>query len=176
MQIIRGLPGAGKTTLALKEYPDIFRIEADMFFTRGGKYYFMTELVGESTKWFYDTIRLAVSSGVDIVLTGVFPGHSTSRLPNVIAMALENDYEVYIKTLLTDYGNTHGVPEKQLGMMKKAFVPEEVLSSIYAEHRQVHFGLMPRTEPIPKSNNRRGSHGRDKIQSQLPKVTRSDIS
>lgn len=44
LQIIRGLPGSGKTTLALKNFSHLMRIETDMFFSRGGKYVFTLDL------------------------------------------------------------------------------------------------------------------------------------
>ena len=147
LQIIRGLPGAGKTTLAIKIYPDIFKIEADMFFTRGGKYTFIPELFKESNEWFFKTLTLAFKYNIDIVLTGVFPGHSTSRLPAVISMARDEDYDIYIHTLMSNYGNVHDVPAKQIDSMRNAFVPEEVLKSVYSNIKHVHFGLMPKTVP-----------------------------
>ena len=55
LQIIRGLPGSGKTSLAIDRYSHLLRIETDMFFMRKGKYTFTLDLNKKAVKWFNRT-------------------------------------------------------------------------------------------------------------------------
>lgn len=147
LQIIRGLPGSGKTTLALKHFPHLMRVETDMFFTRKGEYTFTLDLNKKAVKWFNKTIRDLCKTGMDFVVTGVFAAH-TERLKDTIIAGLINGYEVYIKTLHSDFGNIHNVPSDHLNSMKKDFVSERYLRQIYSANininfKHVHFGLMP---------------------------------
>jgi predicted ABC-type ATPase len=142
LQIIRGLPGSGKTTLALDRYSHLMRIETDMFFMRDGKYTFTLDLNKKAVKWFNKTVRDMAKTGMDFVVTGVFAAH-TERLATTIAAGLDNGYEVYIKTLARDYGNIHNVPQDHLKAMKDSFVSDRKLKKVY-EAKEIHFGLMPR--------------------------------
>ena len=147
MQIIRGLPGSGKTTLAINEFPDLFRIEADMYLTRGGEYVFTPELAAQATEWLYAQVEAAAEAGIDFVITGVFSGE-TERLTNVIEIAADRGYEVYIHTLDSDYGNTHGVPERTIKLMKAGFMSDDELLWLLPESSGYMFGLMDKTKGV----------------------------
>lgn len=142
LQIIRGLPGSGKTSLALDRYSHLMRIETDMFFSRSGKYVFTLDLNKKAVKWFNKTVRNMAKTGMDFVVTGVFAAH-TERLANTISTGLDYGYEVYVKTLTKNYGNIHNVPEEHLKSMKEGFVSDRILRQIYNSN-EIHFGLMPR--------------------------------
>ena len=142
LQIIRGLPGSGKTTLALECFPHLMRVETDMFFTRGGKYTFTLDLNKKAVKWFNKTVRDLCKTGMDFVVTGVFAAH-TERLANTISAGVDYGYDIYIKTLTKNYGNIHEVPEEHLKAMRDSFVSERELKHIYRV-KGLHFGLMPR--------------------------------
>lgn len=142
LQIIRGLPGSGKTSLALDRYSPLMRIETDMFFTRGGRYTFTLDLNKKAVKWFNKTVRDLCKTGMDFVVTGVFAAH-TERLANTISAGVDYGYDVYIKTLTKNYGNIHEVPEEHLKAMRDGFVSERELKHIYRA-KGLHFGLMPR--------------------------------
>lgn len=139
LQIIRGLPGSGKTTLAARLYPHIMRIETDMFFTRGGEYRFTLERNAEVVELFCAAVRSFCEARMDLVLTGVFAAH-TERLGRVVVWAKAFGYDVFIQTLTDNFGNTHGVPPEHLEAMRKNFVSDEELREIYGT--DVVFGLM----------------------------------
>lgn len=141
LQIIRGLPGSGKTTLALKNFSHLMRIETDMYFSRGGKYVFTLDLNNRAVKWFNKTIEQFAKAQMDFVVTGVFAAH-TERLEKTIQSGLDNGYDVYVKTLRSDFGNVHKVPEAHLKAMRDCFVEEKELKAKYKGVSTIHFGLM----------------------------------
>lgn len=147
MQIIRGLPGSGKSTLAMSRYPNLMRVETDMFFYREGEYRFTLENNKRAVDWFKNQVCICTEQGMDFILTGVFSAH-TERLGDVISIALSAGYDVYIKTLRSNYGSIHGVPKEHLDAMKESFLPEKALKKMYAGIAQIHFGLMPKHYPL----------------------------
>lgn len=143
MQIIRGLPGSGKTTLALKRYPHLLRLETDMFFYSQGAYRFTLLRNDLAVEWFMKEVDLLCKGMVDFVATGVFAAH-TERLQETIAKALKYNYDVFIKTLTTQFNGIHAVPKEHFDAMKANFLPEKELKKIYPSEKypQIHFGLM----------------------------------
>lgn len=143
LQIIRGLPGSGKTTLALKRYSHLLRLETDMYFYSKGAYRFTMERNAEAVKWFKEEVANLCSRDVDFVVTGVFAAH-TERLNYVIDIAIDRGYEVYIKTLTTQYKGIHAVPKEHFNAMKESFVSDRQLHQLYPSwgFPHVHFGLM----------------------------------
>lgn len=147
LQIIRGLPGSGKTTLALRRYPHLLRLETDLYFYSKGAYRFSLYRNAEAIEWFKDEVDNLCMRDIDFVVTGVFSAH-TERLDYVIKVALDYDYEVYIKTLKTQYEGVHGVPKEHFESMRAAFLPERTLRKMYVGDPSVHFGLMPTRYPL----------------------------
>ena len=84
---------------------------------------------------------------MDFVLTGVFAAH-TERLPSVIATALQYGYEVWIKTLTTNYRSIHGVPKEHLDLMKASFMTEKELKKTLRGNKSIHFGIMSGNYPL----------------------------
>ena len=147
LQIIRGLPGSGKTTLALKRYPQLMRIETDMFFNRQGAYRFTMENNRNACEWFQEEVESMCHAGLDFVVTGVLAAH-TERLYEVIETAYLYGYDIYIKTLTSQYKTIHGVPKKHFEGMRKAFTAEKELKKKYGGNKSIHFGLMPTKYPL----------------------------
>lgn len=147
LQIIRGLPGSGKTTLALKRYPQLMRIETDMYFNRKGAYRFTMDNNIRACEWFQEQVDIMCWDGMDFVVTGVLAAH-TERLDEVVETANHYGYDIYIKTLTSQYKGIHGVPKEHFEGMKKAFCSENDLKIKYKKLKRVHFGLMPTKYPL----------------------------
>lgn len=156
MQIIRGLPGSGKTTLALTRYPHLMRLETDMYFYRRGAYRFTLDNNKQAVEWFNKTIIDFCARGFDFVLTGVFAAH-TERLNHAITMAQVNGYEVWIKTLTSKYKGIHEVPEEHYNSMKESFVSDRKLRELYPScvFPRIHFGLMGKGMTLEHRNKRK---------------------
>lgn len=58
LQVIRGLPGSGKTTLALKRYPHLLRLESDFFFYTRGAYRFSLPRNKKAVDWLFNAVKM----------------------------------------------------------------------------------------------------------------------
>lgn len=156
LQIIRGLPGTGKTTLAIKRYSHLMRVEADMFYARRGQYRFSDVLSRTATAWYNRTVTDFCAEGFDFVVTGVF-GTMYGRLEKTIQIATCWDYDIFIKTRTRRFKSVHAVPEEVLNDMAAAFLLDEELKYFLRENpnERVHFGLMSSALPIARRVNGR---------------------
>ena len=71
--LIRGLPGAGKSTMARTEYPDHLHYELDHIFTDcGGRYRFEEQILGPVIDVVHALVDFALARGENTVICGVF--------------------------------------------------------------------------------------------------------
>jgi len=151
--IVRGLPGSGKSTYVHKNYPGLFTLETDMFNMVNGQYVWTRSRSIEAILLINKIVKTLMmsSNSPDFALTGVF---CTFRsVIDHISNALEYDYDIYVKTLTTDYGNIHNVPSETIRLFKENFCSEPLFNSYisnYIEHAapprsksKVFFGDMP---------------------------------
>ena len=115
--IVRGWPGAGKTTFA-QAYVDEFsyaHFEADMYMARSGTYQFKCEDLAPAHAWCQAQTDNAMMHGLNVVVSNTFL--TLGEMNVYLAMARRHGYTVKIKTLHGRYGSVHGVPvEKQRQM------------------------------------------------------------
>ena len=119
--LLRGLPGAGKSTFA-KTFDTIEHYEADMFFERGNGYEFDASRLREAHQWCQDMVWMAMIRGKSkIVVSNTFT--QEWEMETYYELAKRYDYQVYslIVENRHDGVNEHGVPADKLEQMKNRF-------------------------------------------------------
>ena len=125
LYLLRGLPGAGKSTLA-KSIGAIY-FEADMFFMVGNEYKFNPLKLKDAHAWCQNQVRISMKNASG--------GMTPTRIAVANTFTQEWEMETYYK-LAEEFGftvfsmivenrhggvNTHNVPEDKLELMKNRF-------------------------------------------------------
>lgn len=125
LTIIRGLPGAGKSTVAkqLEDFSAVW-IEADMFFTANtGKYEFNFEQLGTAHRWCLTTAKAMLRNNHDVIVANTFT--TWQEVKDYLKFVIENNCEYEVITLTSQYGSIHGVPEETMEKMRNRFQSHE---------------------------------------------------
>jgi predicted kinase len=123
--LLRGLPGAGKSTLAkmLVGGKDYCHKEADMYFVdRVGNYTFNPSQLKDAHKWCQDEIEFAMKyDHSPVVVSNTFT--QEWEMEYYYDLAKEYGYRVYSLIVENRHSgvNSHGVPEEKLVQMKNRF-------------------------------------------------------
>jgi len=118
--LLRGLPGAGKSTLA--KSIGGFHIEADMFFMEGDEYKFEPDQLREAHAWCRNAVSVwMVNNTEKIVVSNTFT--MEFEMQPYFDLAKEYGYRVYSLIVENRHRgvNEHGVPEEKLVQMKNRF-------------------------------------------------------
>ena len=124
--LIRGLPGSGKTTLALAYKSSGFEhCEADEYFMKNGKYEFNPrENHVAHAMCLWHAFSAMVRDG-DVVVANTFTTIS-EMLPYIRFAQMRNvPWTVY--TAFGNFGSTHGVPQEKINQMKERWESSELL-------------------------------------------------
>lgn len=116
--LIQGAPGAGKTTMA-KKLSGILHIpyfEADMWFSRHGKYQFISEELGKAHYWCFSKVKKNLENGKSVICSNTLT--TDWEVENYINLAKQFDANYYIIRLLSDYGTIHGTPPEAIERLK----------------------------------------------------------
>ena len=116
LTIVRGLPGAGKSTYA--KTVKAMHFESDMFFEDHlGKYEYNRNLIGAAHDWCYGHVVKCLMYGFDVVVSNTFCAEwemeKYLNLPNLMP-----EVELHVVELHTQYGSIHGVPDEAVERMK----------------------------------------------------------
>ncbi|NXH15786.1 N42L1 protein, partial [Bucco capensis] len=130
--LLRGLPGAGKSTLARqlkRDYPGAVVFSTDDFFVEDGVYVFEPDFLEDAHKWNQKRARKAMKSGKSPVIIDNTNIHAWEMKPYVM-MARENRYEVIFQEPDTPWKfnvreltrrNIHRVPREKIQQMKEQY-------------------------------------------------------
>ena len=123
LRIIRGLPGAGKSTYAKKIALEhgVLSIEADQFFIRDGRYQFDGTQVRTAHQWCQNTCKNALEQGMDIIVSNTFTTHK--ELQPYLDFAKRFKADVEVTHVKGEFSSQHGVPEQTLQAMRQRWQP-----------------------------------------------------
>jgi predicted kinase len=119
--LLRGLPGAGKSTLA-KTFEGARHFEADMFFLdENGNYNFDATKLREAHEWCRNNVDNTMSFGIDVVVSNTFT--QKWEMDAYYELAKKHNYVVFSLIVENRHGgvNKHNVPEDKLLAMKERF-------------------------------------------------------
>ena len=122
--LLRGLPGAGKSTLAkmLVGDKDYCHKEADMYFIDSeGKYKFDFSLIKEAHDWCQEEVEFLMKYEHRIVVSNTFT--QEWEMQAYYDLAESYGYRVHSLIVENRHGgvNSHNVPEETLEKMKQRF-------------------------------------------------------
>ncbi|XP_015495636.1 NEDD4-binding protein 2-like 1 [Parus major] len=130
--LLRGLPGAGKSTLARqlkRDHPGAVVLSTDDFFVENGVYVFEPDFLEDAHKWNQKRARKAMKNGKSPVIIDNTNIHAWEMKPYVM-MAHENRYEVTFQEPDTPWKfnvqeltrrNIHHVPREKIQRMKEQY-------------------------------------------------------
>jgi len=125
LYILRGLPGAGKSTLARTIGAVYF--EADMFFLEGKEYKFNPTKLKDAHAWCQNQVRTSMKNSDSkmgdskIAVANTFT--QEWEMQPYIDMAKEYGFTVFTLVVENRHGgtNVHNVPEEVIDKMKERF-------------------------------------------------------
>ena len=120
LYLLRGLPGAGKSTLARSIGGS--HMEADKYFMDMGEYKFDPTKLKEAHAWCQNAVKMYMSSSIEkITVSNTFT--QEWEMQPYYDLAEKYGYRVYSLVVENRHGgvNEHGVPEEKLEQMKKRF-------------------------------------------------------
>jgi predicted kinase len=120
LYIVRGIPGAGKSTLASTLSREHY--EADMFFERGKGYEFDPTKLKAAHEWCQDMVWMAMKRNeLKIVVSNTF----TQEWEMEAYYKLAEQYGYQVHSIIVenrhDGVNKHGVPDDKIEQMKNRF-------------------------------------------------------
>ena len=119
--IIRGIPGAGKSTYAREAYPTHTNFEADTYFIQqDGTYSFDPRQLPAAHNWCYRQALRSLKRGQNVVVSNTFtqPWEVTRYIEMVETLP---QLSIKVITLTSEYDNVHGVPPEKVAIMKNRF-------------------------------------------------------
>lgn len=118
--LLRGLPGAGKSTLA-KSLGGL-HMEADKFFMHEDKYEFDGSRLKEAHAWCQNAVKVYMrSESARVVVSNTFTQEWEMQV--YFDLAKEYGYQVYSLIVENRHGgvNEHGVPTEKVEQMRNRF-------------------------------------------------------
>ena len=127
LRLIRGYPGAGKSTVAKRLFPGTLLVENDQFLIQDGKYKWSKERVKEAIQWCINTVDCALKNSFDVVVANTFTKKRYVAAYEKIARERGAKFEVY--RCNGDFKNVHGLSPEMVESFKRAMEdwPGEIL-------------------------------------------------
>ncbi|NXL35736.1 N42L1 protein, partial [Glaucidium brasilianum] len=164
--LLRGLPGAGKSTLARqlkRDYPSAVVLSTDDFFIENGVYMFEPDFLEDAHKWNQKRAHKAMKNGKSPVIIDNTNIHAWEMKPYVM-MARENRYEVVFQEPDTPWKfnvreltrrNIHHVPQQKIQRMKEEYEHNVTFRSVLQSEKP---GRAERSSSGPNAACGMGAH------------------
>ncbi|TRZ47868.1 MAG: ATP-binding protein [Dehalococcoidia bacterium] len=120
LNIFRGLPGSGKSTIAAKYAGPLF--EADQFFMEAGQYKFNPSKLKEA----HSACRRSVEDAMKEKIPTINVANTNTQLWEVqsyLNLAEQHGYDVELIHVKGDWGSAHNVPEEAIQSMAARWQP-----------------------------------------------------
>jgi predicted kinase len=118
--LVRGLPGSGKTTTAVKLKRDpCMHFEADQYFMLNGNYEFDVNKLRQAHEWCQEQTRHYMDLGFCVIVSNTFT--TIKELRPYFDIAREFNIVPTVITCNNEFKNVHDVPEETLAKMKARF-------------------------------------------------------
>jgi predicted kinase len=125
LYLLRGLPGAGKTTMA-KSFGAVC-FEADMYFMEGNEYKFNPAKLKYAHEWCRNQVEISMKSGDNVLGDKRIAVSNTFtqewEMQSYYELAEKYGYRVHSLIVENRHGgvNAHDVPQETLEKMKQRF-------------------------------------------------------
>lgn len=120
--LLRGLPGAGKTTVRENLFKDFLNYEANMWFIdKEGRYVWSADGLASAHGWCLRKTSESLESGHDVIVTNTFI--SRSELKPYLELAERLNVWCTVLTVNNHHGgiSPHDVPAERVETMKKNY-------------------------------------------------------
>ena len=118
LRVIRGFPGAGKSSFAKRSFPGTLLLENDMFHMHNGIYDWHGNAMPAAIKWCMDMARIALENKMDVVVANTFVKCAFIEGYKKLAEKFNAKFEVY--RCYGNFQNTHGLDSKKVNSFKKS--------------------------------------------------------
>lgn len=118
--LIRGLPGSGKSTLARTMTKHV-HVEADMYFTVGGRYFFNPVWLPDAHAWCQRIAEAALAAGCSVVVANTFTRNIEMR--PYAEMARRHGASLRVIDAVGDWPSVHDVPIAAVERMRARWEP-----------------------------------------------------
>lgn len=120
LTIIRGLPGAGKSTLARQLDPVPY--EADQFFMgNDGVYRYDHSRIADAHAWCLKRVQACLLNGMDAVVNNTFT--RLWEMEPYVAFAQQHDFPIRFIEVHGPWKSVHGIPDDALERMRSRWEP-----------------------------------------------------
>lgn len=136
LYLVRGIPGAGKSTFAKHMFPGIFHLENDMWHMRDGEYKWHGDNMKKAMSWCYNMVRIALEEGMDVVVSNTLT--KKRFIAAYEALARENDASFKVYRCIGNFKNEHGLDAEMVSNFANSMEDwpgEEVVDPLWlSEH------------------------------------------
>ena len=130
--IIRGIPGAGKSTIAFSLVSSgLFDdyLEADMFFETPEGYKYDKSKIKDAHDWCFMRTQAAMNNGYNVIVSNTSTQEWQYR--RYIDLAKEMGYNIQMMVLSSDFESSHNVPKETVQRMRSELTDDLIINQNY---------------------------------------------